>query len=295
MTNAVAGAPGCTSLAAALTAKKARFRPCSLFRYFSYVCAAAAVLSLVGIVLFVFVKGVPHISMHLLFGRDTAADPSIAGAIVQTFKIVAVALAVAVPVGTGCAVYLVEYTGRGNKLVKVIKTATETLAGVPSIVFGLFGMLFFVDFLGLGRGLWAGAFTITLMILPTIVTAVEESLRAVPDSYREGSFGLGATRLRTVFKVVLPSALSGILGGVILGMGRIVSESAPLLFTAGTGSAMPSLTGSGATLAVAMYMAAASGRIETGYAIGVVLIVLVVGLNLLATWVTGALQKKQLG
>lgn len=282
-------------LAAALTAEKIRFRPCSLIRYFGYISAAIAVVSLVGIVLFVFVKGVPNISLHLLFGKDSAADPSIAGAIVQTFKIVLVALLIAVPVGVGCAVYLVEYTGRGNKLVKVIRIATETLAGVPSIVFGLFGMLFFVDFLGLGRGLWAGSFTITLMILPTIITSVEESLRAVPDSYWEGSFGLGATRLRTVFRVVLPSSMSGILGGIILGMGRIVSESAPLLFTAGTGSAMPSLTGSGATLAVAMYMAASTGRIETGYAIGVVLIVLVVGLNLLATWVTGLFNKKQQG
>ena len=282
-------------LAAELSEKKFRFKPTALFKYFSYVCAAVAVVSLVGIVAFVLIKGIPNISLHLLFGEDSVADPSIAGAIVQTFKIVVVSLVIAVPIGVGCAVYLVEYTGRGNKLVKVIKTATETLAGVPSIVFGLFGLLFFVDFLGFGRGLWAGSFTITLMILPPIITSVEESLRAVSDTYREGSFGLGATRLRTVFKVVLPSAMSGILGGIILGMGRIVSESAPLLFTAGTGSDMPTLTGSGATLAVAMYMAAATGQIDMGYAIGVVLIVLVVGLNILATVVTGALQKKQLG
>lgn len=284
-----------TTLAERLTRKSRRFRPTALLRYCSYISGAAAVAALVGIVLFVCIKGLPHVSVQLLFGKNTADNPSIAGAIVQTFKIVIVSLAIAVPVGVGCAVYLVEYTGRGNKLVKVIKTATETLAGVPSIVFGLFGMLFFVDFLGLGRGLWAGAFTITLMILPTIVTSVEESLRAVSDTYREGSFGLGATRLRTVFKVVLPSAMSGILGGVILGMGRIVSESAPLLFTAGTNGGMPTLTGSGATLAVAMYTAASTGNIEVAYAVGVVLIVLVVGLNLLATYVTGVFQKKQLG
>lgn len=176
-------------LAAELSEKKFRFKPTALFKYFSYVCAAVAVVSLVGIVAFVLIKGIPNISLHLLFGEDSVADPSIAGAIVQTFKIVVVSLVIAVPIGVGCAVYLVEYTGRGNKLVKVIKTATETLAGVPSIVFGLFGLLFFVDFLGFGRGLWAGSFTITLMILPTIITSVEESLRAVSDTYREGSFG----------------------------------------------------------------------------------------------------------
>ena len=280
-------------LAAELSEKKFRFKPTALFKYFSYVCAAVAVVSLVGIVAFVLIKGIPNISLHLLFGEDSVADPSIAGAIMQTFKIVVVSLVIAVPIGVGCAVYLVEYTGRGNKLVKVIKTATETLAGVPSIVFGLFGLLFFVDFLGFGRGLWAGSFTITLMILPTIITSVEESLRAVSDTYREGSFGLGAGRLRTVFKVVLPSAMPGVLAGVILAIGRIVGETAALMFTSGTVAQVAvNPMDSGRTLAVHMYNLLNEGLArEAAYATAVILLILVVGINALSSFVAKKFTK----
>ena len=191
----------------------------------------AVLLFLIGYIL---VTGIPHLKPSLFRWNYTSENVSMMPAILTTVETTALALLLAVPLGLFTAVYLNEYAKRGNKLVNVIRITTETLSGIPSIVYGLFGMLFFVTRLHWGYSLLAGAMTLAIMILPLIMRTAEEALMAVPDSYREGSFGLGAGRLRTVFRIVLPAAGPGILSGVILGIGRIVGETAALIFTAGT-------------------------------------------------------------
>ena len=202
-------------------------------------------------------------------------------------------LLIAVPFGIFSAIFLVEYADRGNKFVGVIRLTTETLSGIPSIVYGLFGMLFFVNTLGWGFSLLAGAFTLSIMILPLIMRTTEEALKAVPDSYREGSFGLGAGKLRTVFRIVLPSAIPGVLAGVILAIGRIVGETAALIYTAGTVAQIPSsVMGSGRTLAVHMYNLSSEGLyMDQAYATAVILLVLVVGINALSSVIAKKLTK----
>jgi len=191
-----------------------------------------------------------------------------------------------VPIGIGAAVYLVEYARRGNRLVKSVRLTAETLSGIPSIVYGLFGYLFFVVALKMGLSLISGACTLSIMILPIVMRTTEEALKAVPDTYREGSFGLGAGRLRTVFKIVLPSAVPGILAGVILGIGRIVGESAALIYTAGTAAKVAdSLSSSARTLTVHMYVLASEAlHINETYATAVVLLVVVTGINALSSY-----------
>lgn len=276
----------------ALSQTRRRMKPTTLLKYVSYVAIGISLAFLFLIVGFVMIKGVPYLSFNFIFGKNSyISGVTIAGPIVTTLKLILVTVLISTPIGVATAIYLVEYTHRGNKLVKIIKVATETLAGVPSIIFGLFGVMLFVANFGLG--IWAGALTLSLMILPTIISTVEESLRGVPDLFREASLGLGATKLRTVFTVVIPCALSGILSAVILSIGRIVSESACVLFTAGNSFDMGKKFGSeGATLAVTMYLLAGEGKYENqAYATGVVLIILVVGLNLLATFVAKKLKK----
>ena len=204
--------------------------------------------------------------------------------VLTTFYATALALAVSAPVGILCAVYLVEYAKRGSRAVEAVRLATETLSGIPSIVYGLFGMLFFVTALGWGYSLLAGTLTLSIMILPLIVRSTEEALLSVPDSYREASFGLGAGRLRTVFAIVLPSAAPGILAGVILSIGRIVGETAALIYTAGTVAQIPpDVFASGRTLAIHMYVLSNEG-LYTGqsYATAVVLLGVVFLLNALS-------------
>lgn len=205
----------------------------------------------------------------------------------------ALSLVIAVPLGIFAAIFLVEYAKRGNKFVEIIRLTTETLSGIPSIVYGLFGLLFFVTTLGWGYSLLAGAFTLAIMILPLIIRTTEEALKSVPDSFREGSFGLGAGKLRTVFCVVLPSAVPGILAGVILAVGRIVGETAALIYTAGTVPAVPkSVMGSGRTLAVHMYNLSSEGLyMDQAYATAVVLLVLVVGINCLSGYIAKKITK----
>ena len=202
-------------------------------------------------------------------------------------------LLIAVPFGIFSAIFLVEYAKRGNKFVEVIRLTTETLQGIPSIVYGLFGMLFFVTTCGWGFSILAGAFTLSIMVLPLIMRSTEEALKAVPDSYREGSFGLGAGKLRTVFRIVLPSAVPGILAGVILAIGRIVGETAALIYTAGTVADFPkNVMSSGRTLAVHMYNLASEGLyMDQAYATAVILLVLVVGINTLSGVVAKRLTK----
>ena len=236
---------------------------------------------LVGYILF---KGVPHLSPSLFAWEYTSENVSLMPALINTLLMILLALAVSLPLGIGAAIYLTEYTGRGNKLVSLIRITAETLSGIPSIVYGLFGMLFFVTALKLKLSLISGALTLSIMVLPTILRTTEEALLAVPESYREGSFGLGAGRLRTVWKIVLPSALPGIFAGVILAMGRIVGESAALIYTAGTVAKAPdSLFSSTRTLAVHMYALSSEGLyIDQTYATAVVLLLIVVGINALS-------------
>lgn len=239
---------------------------------------------LIFLIAYVLVNGVPYIKPSLFSLHYTSENASVVPALVNTIVMTLLSLLIAVPFGIFSAIFLVEYAGRGNKFVNVIRLTTETLSGIPSIVYGLFGMLFFVNTLHWGFSILAGAFTLSIMILPLIMRQTEESLKAVPDSYREGSFGLGAGKLRTVFRIVLPTAVPGILAGVILSIGRIVGETAALIYTAGTVAQIPkNVFGSGRTLAVHMYNLSSEGLyMDQAYATAVILLVLVVLINTLS-------------
>ena len=248
---------------------------------------------LIFLIAYVLVHGLPYIKPSLFSFEYTSENASLMPALINTVIMTLLSLLIAVPLGIFSAIFLVEYAGRGNKFVEVIRLTTETLQGIPSIVYGLFGLLFFVNTCGWGFSLLAGAFTLSIMVLPLIMRSTEEALKAVPDSYREGSFGLGAGKLRTVFKIVLPSAIPGILAGVILAIGRIVGETAALIYTAGTVAQVPSdIFGSGRTLAVHMYNLASEGLyMDQAYATAVILLVLVVGINTLSGYVAKKLTK----
>lgn len=250
---------------------------------------------LLAIVIYIIFKGVPNINADLFAAKYTSENASVMPALVNTLMMVVVTLLIAVPVGVLSSIYMVEYAKKGNRLVKIVRLMSETLSGIPSIVYGLFGALFFVKACGLGLSIISGALTLAIMVLPTIMTTTEEALIAVPDTFREGSFGLGAGRLRTVFKTVMPSALPGILAGVILSIGRIVGETAALIFTAGSVAKVPdSLMGSGRTLAVHMYVLFNEGlSMEQAYATAVILLLLVLVINLLSN-VVGKLFAKPL-
>ncbi len=242
-------------------------------------------LVLIFLIVYILIHGVPYLKPSLFSFHYTSENASLMPALINTIIMTALSLLIAVPLGIFAAIFLVEYANRGNKFIGVIRLTTETLSGIPSIVYGLFGMLFFVNTLHWGFSLLAGAFTLAIMILPLIMRQTEESLKTVPDSYREGSFGLGAGKLRTVFRIVLPSAIPGILAGVILAIGRIVGETAALMYTAGTVAKVPSgVMGSGRTLAVHMYNLASEGLyMDQAYATAVILLILVVGINTLSS------------
>lgn len=248
---------------------------------------------LIFLIAYILIRGVPHLTPALFSLTYTSENASLMPALINTIIMVLLSLLLAVPIGIFAAIYLVEYAKKGNKLVGLVRVTAETLSGIPSIVYGLFGMLFFVTTMGWGYSMLAGAFTLAIMILPLIMRTTEEALMAVPDSYREGSFGLGAGRLRTVFRIVLPSAIPGILAGVILAIGRIVGESAALMYTAGTVAKVPNLMGSGRTLAVHMYVLSSEGlHVDQASATAVVLLVIVVGINALSAFVAKTLTKK---
>jgi len=247
----------------------------------TWLAAAATVSVLIFLAVFILIKGVPHLKPSLFAWKYNSDNVSLTPALISTVVMTFLSLLIAVPIGVITAIYLTEYAKRGNKAVKIIRITTETLSGIPSIVYGLFGMLFFVTALGWGFSLIAGAFTLSIMILPLIMRSSEEAIKATPDTYREGSFGLGAGRLRTVFKIILPSAMPGILAGVILAVGRIVGETAALIYTAGTVAQAPKgLSSSAATLSVHMYSLYREGlHIGEGYATAVVLLVVVILIN----------------
>ena len=248
---------------------------------------------LIFLIVYILVHGVPYLKPSLFSLHYNSENASLMPALINTVIMTFFSLLIAVPLGIFSAIFLVEYAKRGNRFVNVIRLTTETLQGIPSIVYGLFGMLFFVATCHWGFSILAGAFTLAIMILPLIMRSTEEALKAVPDSYREGSFGLGAGKLRTVFRIVLPSAIPGILAGVILAIGRIVGETAALIYTAGTVAKVPgSLLGSGRTLAVHMYNLASEGLyMDQAYATAVILLVLVVLINTLSGVVAKKLTK----
>lgn len=245
------------------------------------------------LIFYILVNGIPYIKPSLFSLHYTSENASVIPALINTVVMTLLSLLIAVPFGIFSAIFLVEYAGKGNKFIEVIRLTTETLSGIPSIVYGLFGMLFFVNTLKWGFSVLAGAFTLSIMILPLIMRQTEEALKAVPDSYREGSFGLGAGKLRTVFRIVLPSAVPGILAGVILAIGRIVGETAALIYTAGTVAQVPkNVLGSGRTLAIHMYMLSSEGLyMNQAYATAVILLVLVVAINTLSGVVAKKLTK----
>lgn len=257
---------------------------------------AAAVITfaaLIFLIVYILVNGVPYLKPSLFALEYNSDNVSMLPSILNTLMMTALALVIAAPLGIFTAIYLVEYAGRGNKLVELVRLTSETLSGIPSIVYGLFGMLFFVTRLHWDMSLLAGALTISMMILPLIIRTTEEALIAVPDMYREASYGLGAGRLRTVFRIVLPSAVPGILAGIILAIGRIVGETAALMYTAGTvAKTATGLFDSTRTLAVHMYLLSSEGfHTNEAYATAVVLLIIVLGINILSNLAAKRLTK----
>ena len=250
------------------------------------VAMIATVAVLAYLIVYILVNGVPYLNSQLFELKYTSENASVFPAIINTLIMTVLSLLFAVPLGIFAAIYLVEYAKRGNKLVEIVRLTAETLSGIPSIVYGLFGMLFFVKALGWGLCLLSGAATMAIMILPLIMRTTEEALKSVPDSYREGSFG-------TVFRIILPSAVPGILSGVILGIGRIVGETAALMYTAGTIAEIPAnVMGSGRTLALHMYVLSCEGlHINQAYATAVVLLLIVLVINAVSSFIAKRITK----
>ena len=259
--------------------------------------AAFSVILLAGIIAYVFVKGIRSVNLQFLTTVTSTLNKTvgIAGNIVNTLYIIVITLLIATPVGIGSAIYLNEYAKPG-KLVRAIEFTTETLSGIPSIIFGMFGMMFFGTGLGLGYSILTGSLTLTLMVLPLITRNTQEALKTVPDSYRSGALGMGATKRYMIRTVLLPSAMPGIITGVILAIGRIVGESAALLFTAGSGYLLPKsgigflkkILESGGTLTIQLYLSMAKAEYSTAFGIAAVLLVIVLVIN----WLTKVLSRK---
>ena len=259
--------------------------------------AAFSVILLAGIIAYVFVKGIRSVNLQFLTTVTSTLNKTvgIAGNIVNTLYIIVITLLIATPVGIGSAIYLNEYAKPG-KLVRAIEFTTETLSGIPSIIFGMFGMMFFGTGLGLGYSILTGSLTLTLMVLPLITRNTQEALKTVPDSYRSGALGMGATKWYMIRTVLLPSAMPGIITGVILAIGRIVGESAALLFTAGSGYLLPKsgigflkkILESGGTLTIQLYLSMAKAEYSTAFGIATVLLVIVLVIN----WLTKVLSRK---
>lgn len=268
---------------------------------FSFVMMLLVILSalvtaavVLWIVIYVIMRGAPNLTAELFALEYTSENLSLMPAFFNTLIIAGLSLAISVPIGVAAAIFVTEYTSPTNKFVAVVRTAAETLAGIPSIVYGIFGMILFVEMLFKGFSLLAGIFTMAIMILPLVMRTTEEALRAVPDSFREGSFALGAGKLRTIFRVVLPSAMPGIIAGVILALGRVVGETAALIYTSGTVKAVPdSLFGSGETLAIHMYTLSSEGlHVNEAWATAIVLILLVLVINGAAEFISNKFRKR---
>lgn len=276
----------CFKMQAATTASK-------VLGIIVWLAAGVNILSLISLIGYILAQGIPYLSWELFALEYTTQNVSLFPALVDTLLMVAVALSLAAPIGIGTAIYFVEYAKKGNKFVSIMDMTTDTLAGIPSVVYGLFGLLFFVIYLQMGYSLLAGACTVAIMILPVIIRTTEEALQAVPISYREGSYALGANKLRTVLVVVLPAAVPGILAGIILSIGRIMGETAALIYTAGTVAQLPEdLFSSGRSLAVHLYVLASEGLfMEQAFATAVVLVIITVIINGASTWMAGKLMR----
>ena len=264
-----------------------------LLRILLWGAAALSLAILFVIVGYIFYKGISYISFDFIFGEyNPVGGGGILPMIVTTILMIFISLLLATPIGILAAVYLQEYAKQG-RMVRLIRYATESLTGIPSIIYGLFGAVFFVIYLKLGMSIIAASLTVAIIVLPVIIRTTEETLKTVPQSYREGSLALGTTKLQTLYKVILPSAMPGILSGVILSIGRIVGESAAIFLTAGTVAAMPdSIFSSARTLTVHSYLVTQeSGDIGLAAAVGIVLIVIILVLNLTATWISKKLNK----
>lgn len=278
--------------------KKIRLSDCIMY-VLIYLSAAMAVALLIGILGYVFVKGIGTVNISFLTSVTSIlkGTTGIAGNIVNTLYVIVLTLIVAAPIGIGSAVYLNEYAKKG-KIVKIIEFTTETLSGIPSIIFGLFGMVFFGTTLGLGYSLLTGSLTLAIMVLPLITRNTQEALKTVPDSYRNGALGMGATKWYMIRTILLPSAMPGIVTGIILAIGRIVGESAALLFTAGSGFLLPKVFGgyfskifeSGGTLTIQLYLSMSKGQYDIAFGIAVVLLVIVLAINMLTKVLAGKLD-----
>lgn len=271
-----------------------------LLRTLVYTGAVLTSIVLAGIVGYILVNGIPHLTPSLFEWTYTSENVSLMPALVDTILMALLALVLAVPTGVGAAIYLVEYARSTSRFVRVVRMTAETLQGIPSIIYGLFGLLFFTTMLGWGLSLMSGACTLAIMVLPVVMRTTEEALLAVPESYKQGGFALGAGHVRTIFRCVLPSALPGIVGGVLLALGRCVGEVAALLFTAGTVAQIPDFGGQGIfalfdscrTLAVHMYVLASEGlHMDETYATAVVLLILIVILNMGANFAAKRLKR----
>lgn len=266
-----------------------------ILRIVMYASAAFTAAALLFILGYILAKGIPNLTSPGLFALEYTSDNvSLVPAAINTLMLVALALVMSIPFGIGSAIYLTEYAKKGNKFVSIIRVTTETLSGIPSIIYGLFGMLFFVTALKWQYSILAGAATVAIMVLPTIMRTTEEALLAVPDSFREASLALGAGKIRTIFKIVLPSAMPGILSGVILAIGRMVGETAALLYTSGAvASVAKGVMSPGRTLAIHMYTISSEAfHTNQTFATAVVLLVIVFILNALASFVAKKLTKK---
>lgn len=268
--------------------------PQTILKYVSIVFAAIVAVVLLFMIVFICIRGIPNLSFNFLFGESSNAQVTLAPAFASTFMIIFMTLLISLPLGIGAAIFLNEYSKKGSKFIKVVRLFIDALSGVPSIVFGLFGMIFFCDICKLGYSLWAGSFTMVLIVLPTIIRSTEESLREVPDSMREASLALGSSKVRTIFKIVLPAALRGIVTSIILSIGRIVGESAALIYTSGTTIQMPDgYSSTGATFSVFMYVFQQEGlHMNEMYATAVVLLVIVIILDVLVTLVQKKFDRK---
>ncbi len=263
-----------------------------ILRLAAYAAIALTAAALVFIVAYIIIKGLPNITPSLFSLKYNSENLSMFPAIINTITMTLLTLLIAAPLGIGAAIYLAEYSKRSSTIVRLIRTTAETLTGIPSIIYGLFGYLMFVIFLGWSYSMLAGAFTLSIMILPVIMRTTEEALNSVPDIYREGSFGLGAGKLRTVFRIVLPSAVPGILAGIVLSVGRVVGETAALIYTAGTVAQIPgNLLSSGRTMSIHLYALWQEG-LHTGqsYATALVLLAVVIGLNALSSFIARRLN-----
>lgn len=268
--------------------------PFSMLMFILIILSAVIMIgAMIFIIGYILVRGIPNMKSELFEWQFTSENQSMMPAIINTVLMTLCTLVMAVPVGVFSAIYLAEYSKKGSKIVKIIRMTVETLSGIPSIVYGLFGFLAFVIALHWQYSFISGAITLAIMVLPLIMRTTEEALLAVPDSYREGSYGLGAGKLRTIFKIILPAAMPGILAGVILAVGRIVGETAALIFTAGTTAAVPeNIFSSTRTLAVHMYCLLSEGLyIDQAYATAVVLLVMVIIINALSSFLAKKLTK----